>query len=116
MNDTNTNLGEATYEYTYDAPRELVFECMTTAEHLCHFWGPIGMSTPIENIIVEPHAGGRFETIMVNDANGEQYPMAATFVEVSPPERIVFTEPGVEGGMTTSIVQLYSSLFGAHRS
>ena len=58
MNDTNPTLGEATYEYTYDAPRELVFECMTTAEHLCHFWGPIGMSTPIENIIVEPHAGG----------------------------------------------------------
>jgi uncharacterized protein YndB with AHSA1/START domain len=98
-----TNLGEATFEYTYDAPRELLFECMTSAEHLSHFWGPVGVSTPIENIIIEPHAGGRFETIMVDDATGAQYPSRGVFVEVTPPERIVFTEPDVEGGMTTSI-------------
>jgi uncharacterized protein YndB with AHSA1/START domain len=102
MND-RSNLGEVTYEYTYDAPRELLFECMTTAEHLSKFWGPIGMSTPVESIVVEPRAGGRFETVMVDDATGAQYPTKAVFVEVTAPERIVFTEPDVEGGMTTAI-------------
>ena len=24
----------------FDAPRELVFRCMTEPEHLAHFWGP----------------------------------------------------------------------------
>jgi uncharacterized protein YndB with AHSA1/START domain len=102
MNDTQ-NLGEATFEYTYDAPRELLFECMTSAEHLSHFWGPTGMSTPLDSIVVEPRAGGRFETVMVNDETGDRYPTAAVFVEVTPPERIVWTEAVVEGGMTTTI-------------
>ncbi|MCU1359806.1 MAG: hypothetical protein JWN99_1095 [Ilumatobacteraceae bacterium] len=105
MNDINTQTatGEVTYTRIYEAPRDLLFECMTTAEHLTHFWGPIGVTTPIENITIDPRAGGVFETIMVNDENGETYPMRAVFVEVVAPERIVFSEPDVEGGMTTSI-------------
>ena len=103
MNDTSTNLGEVSYTRIYDAPRELVFRCMIEPEHLTHFWGPVGVTTPFENITVEARPGGRFETTMVNDANGEEYPMRAVYVEIVEPERIVFTEPDVEGGMTTSI-------------
>jgi len=103
MNDTSTNLGEVSYTRIYDAPRELVFRCMIEPEHLTHFWGPVGVTTPFENITVEARPGGRFETTMVNDTNGEEYPMRAVYVEIVEPERIVFTEPDVEGGMTTSI-------------
>ena len=67
MSTTATDLGEATFTRVYDAPRELVFACMTEAEHLTHFWGPVGVSTPIENITVDLRVGGVFETIMVND-------------------------------------------------
>jgi uncharacterized protein YndB with AHSA1/START domain len=76
---------------------------MITPEHLTHFWGPVGVSTPIENISVDPRPGGVFETIMVNDADGAEYPMRAVFVEVTEPGRLVWTEPDVEGGMTTSV-------------
>jgi uncharacterized protein YndB with AHSA1/START domain len=103
MSDATTDLGEVTFVRTFDAPRELVFECMTTPEHLTHFWGPVGVSTPIENITVDLRPGGVFETIMVNDATGDEYPNRGVYVEVSPPERLVFTEPDVEGGMTTTI-------------
>ena len=75
---------------------------MIEPEHLTHFWGPVGVSTPIENITVDPRPGGVFETIMVNDADGEEYPSRGVFVEVVEPERLVWTEPDVEGGMTTS--------------
>jgi uncharacterized protein YndB with AHSA1/START domain len=102
MTDTTANLGELTYTRIYDAPRELVFECMITPEHLTHFWGPTGVSTPIENITVDPRAGGVFETIMVNDTDGAQYPMRGVFVEVTAPAKLVWTEAEVEGGMTTS--------------
>jgi uncharacterized protein YndB with AHSA1/START domain len=97
------NLGEVTYTRVYKAPRELVFDCMTKAEHLAHFWGPTGVTTPIENITIDARAGGVFSTLMVNDASGEEYPMTAVFVEVTPPTKLVWTEPDVEGGMTTSI-------------
>lgn len=106
MSETDTTtpkLGELTIARTYDAPRELVFRCMTEAAHLTHFWGPIGVTTPIENITIDPRAGGVFETIMVNDSDGELYTMTATFVEVVEPERIVWTEAGVEGGMLTTV-------------
>ena len=82
----------------FDAPRDLVFRCMTTPEHLAHFWGPAGVSAPIEHIKVDPRPGGVFETVMVNDADGSTYPTKATHVEVTPPERLVWTE--AHSGMT----------------
>jgi uncharacterized protein YndB with AHSA1/START domain len=103
MSETGTTLGEVTYTRIYDAPRELVFRCMIEPEHLAQFWGPVGMHTPVENIKVDPRPGGVFETTMVNDESGDEYPMKAVYVEVIEPSRIIFTEPDVEGGMTTSI-------------
>jgi uncharacterized protein YndB with AHSA1/START domain len=103
MSDGGAQLGEVTYTREYKAPRELVFRCMVDPEHLAHFWGPIGMHTPVENITVDLRPGGAFETIMVNDESGEAYPMKAVYTEIVEPERIVFTEPDVEGGMTTTI-------------
>jgi uncharacterized protein YndB with AHSA1/START domain len=103
MTHTEPTLRELTYTRTWEAPRELIFECMTTPEHLTHFWGPVGVSTPLANIKVELRPGGVFETIMVNDADGAEYPMRGVFVEVVPPERLSWTEADVEGGMTTSV-------------
>jgi uncharacterized protein YndB with AHSA1/START domain len=104
MTNATTNLGEITYTREWDAPRELVFACMTTPDHLTHFWGPIGVSTPLENITVDLRPGGAFETIMVNDADGAEYPMRGVFVEIVDNEKLVWTEAEVEGGMTTSII------------
>jgi uncharacterized protein YndB with AHSA1/START domain len=103
MSDTDTTYGEVTYTRVYDAPRDLVFRCMITPDHLAHFWGPVGVSTPVENITIDPRPGGAFETIMVNDADGAQYPMRGVYVEVTEPEKLVWTERDVEGGMTTSL-------------
>jgi uncharacterized protein YndB with AHSA1/START domain len=102
MSDQNPAAGELTFTRVFAAPRELVFRCLTEAEHLTHFWGPAGVSTPLDGITVDPRPGGVFETVMVNDADGSQYTMRATFVEVVTPERIVWTDP--DSGMTTSSV------------
>ena len=40
---------------------------------------------------------------MVSDADGSTYTMRAVYVEVSRPERLVWIEPDVEGGMRTTI-------------
>jgi uncharacterized protein YndB with AHSA1/START domain len=96
-------VGELTYVRTWNAPRELVFACMTTPEHLTHFWGPTGVSTPLDTITVDLRPGGAFETIMVNDSDGAEYPSRGVYVEIDPPGKLVWSEPDVEGGMTTSI-------------
>jgi len=104
MSDAPTGPGELTITRIFQARPEVVFECMTTPAHLTRFWGPIGMSTPLDGITVEPRPGGRFETVMVNDETGDEFPMIGVFVEFDPPRTFSFTEPGVEGGMTTAIV------------
>ena len=100
MNDHDANAAELSYARVFDAPRELVFRCMIEPEHLAHFWGPAGMHTPLENIKVDPRPGGVFETVMVNDHDGSQYAMRAVFVEVVPPERLVWTDS--DTGVTTT--------------
>ena len=85
----------------FEAPRELVFRCMIEPEHLTHFWGPLGVSTPLETIAVDARPGGTFETVMVNDSDGSRYPTRAIFIEVTEPERLVWEEPD-NGVVTTS--------------
>lgn len=91
---------ELVFTRDFDAPRELVFRCMIEPRHLTHFWGPIGVSAPVETIAVDARPGGKFETVMVNDADGSTYPTSFVFVEVSEPERLVWTDPA--SGMTTT--------------
>lgn len=95
--------GELTYRRVHDAPRELLFDCMTQPEHLTHFWGPAGTTAPLDGITVDLRPGGAFETVMVNEADGSQYTMRAVYVEVRRPDRLVWSEPGQAGGMTTTI-------------
>jgi uncharacterized protein YndB with AHSA1/START domain len=98
-----TQIGEFSYRRIHRASRELLFDCMTRPEHLTHFWGPDGTTTPLDGITVDLRPGGRFETVMVSVTDGSQYTMRATYVEVSRPERLAWVEPEVEGGMTTTI-------------
>ena len=100
MSDRTPAAGELSYTRVFEAPRELVFRCMIEPQHLTHFWGPIGVSTPLQGIKVDARPGGVFETVMVNDADGSQYTMRAEYVEIVEPERIVWTDQ--DSGMTTT--------------
>ena len=84
--------GELHFTRTFEAPRDLVFACMTDADHLTHFWGPAGVSAPRDRITLDARPGGRFQTVMVSDADGSEYPTRAVFDEVRPPELLVWTE------------------------
>ncbi len=89
--------GTVTHTRVFSAPRELVFSCLLTPEHLTQFWGPAGMSAPLDGITVDPRPGGVFETVMVADDGSGSYTMRAVFDEILEPERIGWTE--VESGM-----------------
>lgn len=86
---------------TFQAPRQLVFNCMIDPGHLTHFWGPTGVTTPLDTITVDARVGGVFRTVMVNDADGSTYPTSARYLEVSPPERLSWIED--RSGMTVTV-------------
>ncbi len=90
---------ELVYRRVLRAPRELVWRCLTEPAELAQFWGPSGMTTPLDGIVVELHPGGRFETLMVGEQGSHR--MVATFTEVVPPERLAWVET-VTGMHTTS--------------
>ena len=102
-------MADLTFTRVFDAPRDLVFRCMLEPEHLTHFWGPAGTSAPLARITVDPRPGGVFEVVMVSDADGSSYTMRAVYLEIVPPERIVWSEPGT-GVVTTST---FTDLAGA---
>jgi uncharacterized protein YndB with AHSA1/START domain len=100
---TTTETGELTFRRVHRASRELLFDCMTTPEHLTRFWGPTGTTTPLDAILVDLRPGGAFETTMVNDADGARYTMRAVYAEVSRPDKLVWVEADVEGGLCTTV-------------
>ncbi len=110
MNDTaaatDPALTEVTYVRVFDAPRELVFRCILEPEHLTHFWGPTGMSTPLDKIVVEPWVGGAFRTVMVNDATGEEYASSGVYTEITEPSRLAWRENETPTTATTDFIDL----------
>jgi uncharacterized protein YndB with AHSA1/START domain len=92
---------ELTYRRVHNAPRELLFDCMTRPEHLTHFWGPVGTTTPAGRITADLRPGGLFETVMVNDGDGSEYAMRARYDTVERPSTLAWTEEG--SGMSTTI-------------
>jgi uncharacterized protein YndB with AHSA1/START domain len=103
---TDASPSELRFTRVFDAPRELVFACMIDPDHLTHFWGPTGVSTPRERITVDPRPGGVFETVMVNDADGSEFPTRAIYDEVTAPERLVWTDPDSGMRVTSDFVAL----------
>ena len=79
-----------------DAPRDLVFESWTEAEHLAKWWGPEGFSVP--ECTSDPRPGGSLRIVM-RGPDGIDYPMTGIYREVLRPERIVVeTTPVGEDG------------------
>jgi uncharacterized protein YndB with AHSA1/START domain len=70
------------------APRELVWKVWTDPRHLARWWGPRGFTNPRCELELRP--GGAIH-IDMQASDGTVYPMNGRFVEIAPPERLVFT-------------------------
>jgi uncharacterized protein YndB with AHSA1/START domain len=73
---------------TFDAPRHLVFEAFTKAEHIARWWGRHGDELVIDAF--EPRPGGRWR-IVSRGADGSEHGFRGEIREVVPNERIVQT-------------------------
>jgi uncharacterized protein YndB with AHSA1/START domain len=73
-------------ERTLSAPRELVFEAFTSAEHLSHWWGPTGFS--ITTFAFDFRPGGVWRFVM-HGPDGRDYQNRQVFEVIEPPSRLV---------------------------
>lgn len=71
------------------APRELVFRAWTEPEHVKHWWGPRGFTTPVCQIDLCP--GGKYLSCM-RSPEGKDYWSTGVYREIVVPEKIVVTD------------------------
>ncbi|MGH2546512.1 MAG: SRPBCC family protein [Actinomycetota bacterium] len=72
----------------FDAPRDLVFEAHSSAEHMKNWWGPRKYETISAEVDFRP--GGKWR-IVHRGPDGEEYGFHGEFREIVRPERIVWT-------------------------
>lgn len=84
------HLAEFTITRTLDAPRDLVWRAWTEEDELARWLYDFGR-TPRDSISFDVREGGRYRYTLIAEETGETYPTGGVFLEVVPPERLVFT-------------------------
>lgn len=83
-----------TIERVFDAPVNLVWQAWTREEHIPKWFGPKGFTTIVKQHNFYP--AGRWEYIMVDDSNGNEYPAIGVFQEIVEFEKITSTDESDE--------------------
>jgi len=89
---------EFTIVRAFDAPREVVWRAWTEPEQLAQWFGPRGISTPLDKIRMDLRPGGQASLVMVDDASGVEYLNTGTYLEIVAPERLVWKDDGFSDG------------------
>ena len=84
---------DLTFTRVLNAPRQLLWECWTTPDHIRHFFVPRPHS--IESCEIDLRVGGKFNTTMNVDGNLMQN--EGVYLEIVTGERLVFTDGYSEG-------------------
>jgi uncharacterized protein YndB with AHSA1/START domain len=93
----------------FDAPRALVFEAMTRPEHIRNWWGNLGEGYSVPECEVDLRVGGKWRFVN-KTPQGDLAEFYGEYREVTPPERVVFTEffapfPDVESVVTSVLTE-----------
>jgi uncharacterized protein YndB with AHSA1/START domain len=84
---------DLTFTRTIHAPRELLWACWTTPEHIRNFFVPKPHS--IDSCEIDLRVGGKFNTTMNVDGNIMEN--EGVFLEIVDGEKLVFTDTYSEG-------------------
>ncbi len=84
---------DLTFTRTLNAPRQLLWECWTTPEHIKYFFVP--KPHGVAKCEIDLRVGGRFNTTMIVDGNLIEN--NGVFLEVVDGTRLVFTDTYTEG-------------------
>ena len=73
----------------FAAPRQLVYDAFTQPDQIVQWWGPKGFTTTVTTMDVRP--GGTWHYLMRSPEWGDAWGLA-TYSEVSPPDRLVYSD------------------------
>ena len=73
---------------TFAAPRDLVFKAWSSAEHMKRWFSPVGCTISEAEIDFRP---GGICAICMRSPEGQDFWSRGVYVEISPPDRLVFT-------------------------
>jgi uncharacterized protein YndB with AHSA1/START domain len=85
--------GHVVITRVFDAPRALVWKAWTDPAMMAQWFGPRGFTNPVCELDVR--AGGALRIVM-RGPDGNDYPMKGVFLEVEPPERLVYSNIAVD--------------------
>ncbi len=96
---------ELVIERTFDAPKRLVFEATTKPEHVRHWYGLRSTEMVVCEIDLRPGGSWRY---VLRGPDGVDHGFSGVYREVSPPDRLVYTEgyeaiPGAESVVTATL-------------
>jgi uncharacterized protein YndB with AHSA1/START domain len=87
----------------FSAPRHLVFEAMTRPEHIKRWWGCLGEGYSVPVCEVDLRLGGAWRFVN-RTSDGGLVAFHGVYREITPPERLVYTEIFEDYPDTESVV------------
>jgi uncharacterized protein YndB with AHSA1/START domain len=78
----------------FDAPRKVVFEAWTKAEHVAQWWDPSGAPLAVCEIDLRQDGAFRF---VHRGSDGTRHPFTGKYLEIVAPARLVFTTRSPSG-------------------
>src|SRR5438270_3029574 len=87
---------------TVNAPARLVFEAWTTAELFRKWWVPKSFGQTLLSCEMDVRVGGRYRLVFRHEDSTMEF--FGTYLEVTPPSRLVWTsEEGYDGKTITTV-------------
>ena len=80
--------GKVAITRVFDAPRALVWRAWTDPAMMANWFGPRGLTSSVPERALR--VGGALRIVM-HGPDGNDYPMKGVFLEVAPPERLVYS-------------------------
>jgi uncharacterized protein YndB with AHSA1/START domain len=88
----------------FDAPPRIVFEAWTTPDLLMRWWMPKSLGVSFLSCEADVRTGGSYRFVFSHPASEQPMAFFGTYLEVTPPSRLVWTnEEGGEGGAVTTV-------------
>jgi uncharacterized protein YndB with AHSA1/START domain len=94
--ESETRIG-LTITRTFEAPRDLVWREWTEPERFADWYGGTEFEVPIASVSMDVTPGGSLRFLMIVPGGSREIAWKGKYIEVEPPERLVFTisdQPG----------------------
>jgi uncharacterized protein YndB with AHSA1/START domain len=87
----------------FNGPARIVFEAWTKPELLKRWWVPKSMGMSMLSCEADVRTGGTYRFVFSHPASEQPVAFFGTYIEVTPPSRLVWTNEETDGGSVTTV-------------